>query len=118
MEVWQKTYHTLNTERLYDKFIVMDDNKAPYYKTSLDDIVHEYAEMSHRSGTIDEVKHDDVSIIVPLYRRIFIDAARAESIFKSLFLENEIAYIFDCYDEPQEQLLFQKFSNFQSRHRL
>lgn len=93
IESWKcgkKTYHTLNTERLYDKFIVMDDNKAPYYKTSLDDIVHEYAEMSHRSGTIDEVKHDDVSIIVPLYRRIFIDAARAESIFKSLFLENEI----------------------------
>ena len=68
----------------------MDDNKAPYYKTSLDDIVNEYAKISHKSGTKDEIKHDDVSIIVPLYRRIFIDAARAESIFKSLFLENEI----------------------------
>lgn len=90
LNVEQKEYYTMSTETLCDEYIVMDDNKAPYYKTTLDDIVIQYANDSHAVSNVETIKSKDVSIIVPLYRRIFIDAARAESIFKSLFLENDI----------------------------
>lgn len=90
LKVDQKEYYTMSTETLCDEYIVMDDNEAPYYKTTLDDIVIKYANNPDAVSDVEAIKSKDVSIIVPLYRRIFIDAARAESIFKSLFLENDI----------------------------
>lgn len=90
LKVNQKEYYTMSTETLCDEYIVMDDNETPYYKTTLDDIVIKYANNPDAVSNVEAIKSKDVSIIVPLYRRIFIDAARAESIFKSLFLENDI----------------------------
>lgn len=90
LKVNQKEYYTMSTETLYDEYIVMDDNETPYYKTTLDDIVIKYVNNPDAVSNVEAIKSKDVSIIVPLYRRIFIDAARAESIFKSLFLENDI----------------------------
>lgn len=89
-EVNQKIYYTMNTKKLCNEYIIMDDNKSPYYKNSLDNIIMECADSAKVEKGIEEVKNTDVSIIVPLYRRIFMDAARAASVFKSLFLENEI----------------------------
>lgn len=79
-------YQLLSTADVCYEYIVMDDNKPPYFKTTLDSIVAEYAENVENS--LEDVKNNEVSIIVPLYRRIFIDAARADSIFKSYFWEN------------------------------
>lgn len=83
-------FYLLSTAGLCREYIVMDDNKAPYYKTEIDDIIREYTAAEEQELTLEEIKKNGVSLIVPLYRRIFMDAARAESIFKSLFWENKL----------------------------
>lgn len=94
----KKTYFLLSTSSLCKEYIVMDDNSAPYKKTTIDKLVREYVHTGIQKKELTEKENDDietikaesVSIIVPLYRRIFIDAARAHSIFKSLFWENKL----------------------------
>ena len=94
-------YYLLSTADLCHEYIVMDDNKAPYYKTEIDNIVKEYTTEEEKESTLEEIKKNGVSLIVPLYRRIFMDAARADSIFKSLFWENKffLADIRKAYDD-------------------
>lgn len=110
----QEVYY-LNTSKLIDEYIFMDDNKAPYVVSTLDkltvlyfqnsDILYEdeesednietYLEYNSQKGQIeysDEViqkmKRRFDSLLVPLYRRIFLDASRAKSIFDANFLKN------------------------------
>lgn len=94
-------YYLLSTADLCHEYIVMDDNKAPYYKTEIDNIVKEYTTEEEKESALEEIKKNGVSLIVPLYRRIFMDAARADSIFKSLFWENKffLADIRKAYDD-------------------
>ena len=88
----------LATSDIYQEYIVMDDNKSPYHLITINDLVKEYYDSPLKKDTsiptkdseydIEQVKSDMVSLIVPLYKRIFIDAARAMNIFKSVFLGN------------------------------
>lgn len=94
--VGDEQLHYLPTSDIYDKYIVMDDNKAPYQMLSVDELVDEYKDGrqddsdTEKQNALDKAKQDDVSIIVPLYRRIFLDAEKAMIIFKKSFLEEPI----------------------------
>lgn len=85
-----KKYCEMSMESLIDEYIVMDDNKPPYFKTTLNEIAKDYADEPGDNKESEDIKKDEISLIVPLYRRIFIDAARADSIFKTYFLKNSI----------------------------
>lgn len=92
-EIDDKNYYFLSDSALIDGYIVMDDNKAPYYKTTLNEITAEYyievnpdSEGKIINSTLREVIKETDAIIVPLPRRIFIDAARAKQIYESCFL--------------------------------
>lgn len=88
----------LSTAKIYKKYIVMDDNKAPYYLTTLDDLIEEYygqalekmdiPKTDEYTSQLEQIKANGVSLIVPLYKRIFIDAARAMALFQNVFLGN------------------------------
>ena len=80
-----KKYCEMSMESLIDEYIVMDDNKPPYFKTTLNEIAKDYADEPGDNKESEDIKKDEISLIVPLYRRIFIDAARADSIFKTYF---------------------------------
>ena len=127
-----KAYYYLSTSALIDEYVVMDDNKTPYYVTPLDSLTAEYycADNSPEDDSSEEedFSEEEVfsedgnftenqiltsaisgdfwrshnSIIVPLYRRIFIDAARAKQIFNHLFLKDTffISSICETYGEP------------------
>ena len=94
-------YYFLSTAQLCDEYIVMDDNEPPYYKTSLKHIIQRYGCTGEASE--EQKLNEQISIIVPLYRRIFMDAARAENIMKSFFLENYIflSEIRRAYDDKE-----------------
>ena len=81
----------LSTVKLNKTIIVMNDNKAPYDRVTLNSLVSEYAEKAlpdHKDDDLEKIKEDHLHIIVPVYKRIFMDAAQANSIIKSWFLEN------------------------------
>lgn len=126
----KKVYY-VSTARLVDEYIFMDDNQAPYVVSTIDRLTVSYYEnsdffdeinddkledgnMEGNSG--DNVSEGDVefsqeaiqkmkmrfdSLIVPLYKRIFLDASRAKSIFDENFLRNPdfIKKIQDAYDD-------------------
>jgi hypothetical protein len=79
----------LNTSRLINEYIVMDDNKKPYNLTNLNGLTEEYFD-NDKDVCLSDIKQKHLSLIIPLYRRIFIDAARAEQIFKTNFLEDKL----------------------------
>ncbi len=55
---------------------------------NIDDIVQSSDNNGYYSVSAIKYKYD--SIIVPLHRRVYIDAARAKEIFRDLFLENKL----------------------------
>lgn len=107
----------LNTARLVDDYIFMDDNRAPYFVSTIDKLTEYYYENSNYVFESDDVFDDENKfpddgddifeanveypqdiikkmkrqcdcLIVPLYKRIFLDASRAKSIFDLHFLKN------------------------------
>lgn len=84
----------LNTSELTDEYIIMDDNSIPYKTISLDEITKEYYDKGNYSdepdANMDTIIDAYNSMIVPLYRRVYIDAPKAKDIVDSLFLENEL----------------------------
>lgn len=108
----QNVYY-ISTARLVDEYIFMDDNQAPYVVSTVDKLTVHYYENSDLSIDSEEENNesdfgDDTlegqieyteeaiqnmkkcfdSLLVPLYRRIFLDASRAKSIFDEYFLKN------------------------------
>jgi hypothetical protein len=100
----RENVYYLNTAKLHRKLIIMDDNKNPYEEISIEKLANEYLEQMRKrdtgaanaaSGEKEEthalggrdnaVEH--ISILVPVYQRIYMDAAKAESIFCKCFLE-------------------------------
>ncbi len=95
-------YFYLGTSDIYQTYIVMDDNKPPYHLTTVDDLVKCYADSRDPSKTIEQIKEESVDLIVPIYKRIFIDAAHAMQIFKDAFLYNPL-FIEMVRDEYTDQ---------------
>lgn len=120
----------LNTARLVDDYIFMDDNRAPYFISTIDKLTEYYYENSNYAFESDDVFDDENKfpddgddifeanveypqdiikkmkrqcdcLIVPLYKRIFLDASRAKSIFDLHFLKNIdfIHKIQEAYDD-------------------
>ena len=92
-----ETYY-LSTATLFPDIIVMDDNKTPYYKTNLKDVVLEYSDTDDinvnemTEDSLDKKMKEELkkaALIVPLYKRIFTDVANARAIFETLFLQKE-----------------------------
>lgn len=93
----------LCTGDLSTEFIIMDDNLPPYQNSSLDDkvknqIASELEEIERneekdiqklKEELLEKAKTENVSMIVPLYRRILLDADRAYAIVESIFLSNK-----------------------------
>lgn len=126
----KKVYY-VSTARLVDEYIFMDDNQAPYVVSTIDRLTVSYYENSDFFDEIDDDKLEDGnmegnsgdnvsegdvefsqeaiqkmkkrfdSLIVPLYKRTFLDASRAKSIFDENFLKNPdfIKKIQDAYDD-------------------
>ena len=65
-----------------------NDGNTSFEVDNLDDIFQ--SENSNSYYSLSKVKYNFDSIIVPLHRRVYIDAARAKEIFTKLFLENEL----------------------------
>ena len=119
----------LNTASLVDEYIFMDDNRAPYYISTIDkltkyyynnsnniieneDLIDDnifsvdgndnyYNHVEYSPDTIQNIKKQCDCLIVPLYKRIFLDASRAKSILDWNFLKNSdfIQHIQDSYDD-------------------
>ena len=91
----------------------MDDNQVPYVVSTIDKLTIQYYENSSYFGEMDDENNEEVwgdnlsegqieyseeilekmkrrfdSLVVPLYRRVFLDASRAKSIFEENFLKN------------------------------
>lgn len=131
-----KMYY-VNTASLVDEYVFMDDNRVPYYISTIDELTVHYFkntnytldnedlfddDMSHTDDDNDfcncveyppeiiqeiKIKHD--SLIVPLYKRIFLDASRAKSIFDLHFLKNIdfIQHIQNSYDDKTWGITFE-----------
>lgn len=113
-QVEEETLYLLSTSTLTDEYIVMDDNREPYRMTSLDNITREYfneysdrismsgVHMGQQGDGIEEIIQTHDSMIVPLYRRVYIDAPKAKDVFSAVFLENLdfVKSIRDAYDDP------------------
>lgn len=121
----QKIYY-ISTSSLVDEYIFMDDNQVPYVVSTIDKLTIQYYENSSYFGEIDDENNEEDlgdnlsegqieyseeildrmkrrfdSLVVPLYRRVFLDASRAKSIFDENFLKNPdfIKKIQRAYDE-------------------
>ena len=107
----------------------MDDNQTPYIMSTIDKLTIRYYEnmlyedyeeeisgediendlgitqlqdqMSYSEETIPGMKKQFDSLLVPLYKRIFLDASRARSIFDDHFLHNPdfLEKIREAYDD-------------------
>lgn len=126
----KKVYY-ICTGRLVDEYIFMDDNQAPYTMSTIDELTIRYYENSdmlyedyeeetsgeniendlgntqlheqtiYSEDTIPGMKKRFDSLLVPLYKRIFLDASRARSIFDDHFLHNPdfLEKIREAYDD-------------------
>ena len=126
----KKNYY-ICTGQLVDEYIFMDDNQAPYVMSTIDKLTIRYYENSdmlykdyqeeisgenikndlgdtqlqeqtmYTEDTIPGMKRRFDSLLVPLYKRIFLDASRARSIFDDHFLHNPdfIEKIREAYDD-------------------
>lgn len=121
-----KRMYYICTSRLVDEYIFMDDNQVPYLASTVERLTSLYYENSDSSleitgedieddfeddfhgekfeyseEAIQEIKKQFDSMIVPLYKRIFLDASRAKSIFDENFLKNPdfIENIQTTYDD-------------------
>ena len=126
----KKVYY-ICTGRLVDEYIFMDDNQAPYIMSTIDKLTIRYYEnsdmiykdyeeeisgediendlgntqlqdqTSYSEETIPGMKKQFDSLLVPLYKRIFLDASRARSIFDDHFLHNPdfLEKIREAYDD-------------------
>lgn len=108
-----RNVYYVNTARLVDEYIFMDDNQVPYVSSTIDKLTSLYFENQEFSNEIDEENNEEDfeynvtggqvdyigeaiekmkklydSMLVPLYRRVFLDASRAKSIFDVYFLSN------------------------------
>ena len=113
----KKRYY-ICTGQLVDEYIFMDDNQAPYVMSTIDKLTIRYYENNNMSykdyeeeisgrniendlgntqlqkqatdteDTILETKKRFDSLLVPLYKRVFLDASRARSIFDNYFLHD------------------------------
>lgn len=104
----------LSTADLTEKYIVMDDNRPPYQATSIEEITQLYYKDSvllrEKDPTPFTKEHtgeeklirDNDSLIVPLYRRVYIDAPKAKDVFFSEFFQNEVFLdrVRDAYSDP------------------
>lgn len=98
-EKGQETFYFLNTGAFINKYIIMDDNEPPYQVLSMEDITNRYYEIQKRKNTPREnwdkiscLSHEElwnhIDLLVPLYKRVFIDAAKARKIFDHYYLKN------------------------------
>lgn len=126
----KKVYY-ICTGRLVDEYIFMDDNQAPYTMSTIDELTIRYYKNSdmlyedyeeetsgeniendlgntqlheqtiYSEDTIPGMKKRFDSLLVPLYKRIFLDASRARSIFDDHFLHNPdfLEKIREAYDD-------------------
>ena len=113
----QEIYY-LSTSSLVDEYIFMDDNRAPYLVSTVDKLTEHYYKNSqyffesdedifsdenmltddvydiyeenieYTQDVIQKMKRQCDSLLVPLYKRIFLEASRAKSIFDLHFLKN------------------------------
>lgn len=114
-------YYYLNTSKLIDEYIIMDDNKTPYSLLSIDQLTAECylkfcgdgngqngaeneLKLLKNQKKIKKIKSEHNSMIVPLYHRIFIDAACAKKIFCNLFLKDArfIKHLRMTYSDDQK----------------
>ncbi len=93
----------LSTSALTEQYIIMDDNCAPYRAVSLEDISTEYYNkivqklqpqnenyLTNENEGVKQLIKDQDSMIVPLYRRVYIDAPKARDVLFAEFLHDEI----------------------------
>ena len=73
----------INTADFFDDYIVMDDNKSPYsvYRWDFKDNVAKFAKMRPEF------------LMVPLYKRMFLEASDAYDICTSILADNRIGYM-------------------------
>lgn len=122
-------YCYLNTASLINGYIFMDDNRTPYWKDSINNLTSFYYENIENNPQSDEKDHiidsetvyalkiDYDAMLVPLYKRIFLDADRAKVIFDQLFLENaefitEIQKAYSDFDwgtNPENPLVWRMY---------
>lgn len=128
----KKKIYYINTGRLVDEYIFMDDNQVPYIMSTIDKLTLRYYENSDmqyenygNESSCENIENDSGhtqeqektfyteeaapgikkyydSLLVPLYKRVFLDASRARSIFDDHFLYNPdfIEKIQEAYNDP------------------
>ena len=108
-----ETYYLLSAAQFIKSNIFMDDNKYPYSKSTLKDLASEYYEFDDTDyesengdeengprndpeeryiiteNTLANVDMKDVALIVPLHKRIYLEATHAREIFFTHFLLNK-----------------------------
>lgn len=118
----KKIYH-INTAKLVEEYIFMDDNQVPYVVSTIDKLTVQYyknCDMSYELDDEEDIENEEDGmniksdfgdnfleenfdyteeaiqkmkkrfdiLLLPLYKRIFLDASRAKSIFDENFLQN------------------------------